>query len=89
MSFFASLLTSYETGRFLRHEVFIGVERRRRWRDDVFADLSSTVKEVEWAPFAVTDIVQFGVYAALGPADQAATSPFFKPILVVLRWALR
>lgn len=77
MSLLASLLTTYETGRFMRHEVFIGVERRHRWRDDVFADLSSSVKEVEWAPFAVTDIVQFGVYAALGPADQAATPPIF------------
>ena len=34
MSLLASLLTSYETVRFMRHEVIIGVERRRRWRDD-------------------------------------------------------
>lgn len=34
MSLLASLLTSYETGQYMRHEVFIGVERRRRWRED-------------------------------------------------------
>ena len=33
MSLLASLLTSYETGQSMRHEVIIGVERRRRGRD--------------------------------------------------------
>lgn len=34
MSLWASLLTSYGTGQSMRHEVIIGVERRRRWRDE-------------------------------------------------------
>ena len=34
MSLLASLLTFYETGKSMRHEVIIGVERRCRWGDE-------------------------------------------------------
>ncbi|WP_367177061.1 transposase, partial [Donghicola sp.] len=34
MSLLASLPTSFEAGLKMRQEVIIGVERRRRWRDE-------------------------------------------------------
>ena len=52
-------------------------------------NLASGDKEVQRPPFAITDGVQFGIHAALGSTDQAATPPFFAAILVAVRWAFR
>lgn len=38
---------------------------------------------------AVADRVQLRVHATLGPANQATAPPFFTPMLVAVRWALR
>jgi hypothetical protein len=38
---------------------------------------------------AIADGVQLGVHAALCPANQASTPPFFTPRLDAVRWALR
>ena len=50
-----SLLTSYETGRFMWHEVFIVVERRRRWRDD---EKRSILNEVGVNGASVADVAR-------------------------------
>ncbi len=56
---------------------------------DVIADLSCRDEEVERSALAVADGVQLRVHAALGPTNQASTPPFFTPMLVAVRWALR
>src|SRR5690606_37465632 len=56
---------------------------------DVIADLTGGDEQVQRPPMAVADGVQLGVHAAFGAPDQAATPPFFTPMLVAVRWALR
>ena len=56
---------------------------------DVVADLTGRDEQVERSALVVADGMQLGVHAALGPANQASTSPFFTPKLVAVRWALR
>lgn len=46
---------------------------------DVVADLPGGDEEIEVASLAVADRMQFGVHAALGAANQAATPPFSRP----------
>ena len=56
---------------------------------DVVADLSGGDEQVEWPPLTVADGVQLRVHAALSLTDQTSTPPFFKPMLVADRCALR
>ena len=58
-------------------------------RADVVADLSGSDEQVERTALTIADGMQLGVQAAFGSADQASTPPFFTPMLVAVRWALR
>lgn len=55
MSLLASLLTSYEAGLNMRHEVIIGVERRRRWREE---EKRSILDEVGVNGASVADVAR-------------------------------
>ncbi len=51
--------------------------------------MTSGDKQVNRASLTVENGVQFSVHAAFGSANQTATPPFFTPMLVAVRWALR
>jgi len=58
-------------------------------RADVIADLPGSDKQVQRTSQAVANSVEFGIHAALRPANQTSTPPFFAPMLVAVRWAFR
>jgi hypothetical protein len=61
-----------------------------RPRADVVADRTCRDEQVERPSFAVADGVQFGIHAAFGATDQAATrNPFFAAMLVAVRCVFR
>lgn len=55
MSLLTSLTTSYATGAMVRDEVLIGVERRRRWPDEVKLEI---VEEVGRNGWTVADVAR-------------------------------
>ena len=61
----------------------------QRPRADVVADLTNGDEQVERAPLAVADGVQFGVHAAFGSANQTTAPPFLAAMLVAVRCAFR
>jgi hypothetical protein len=47
------------------------------------ADLALGEEQYQWLAVPVTDIVQLGVQAALGPSDAAGNSPFLRRLAAV------